>query len=120
MRDAQFSVPIPPAIIDKANEYFASLGLDDLPPSVKQSFAQDVYPKYLQRTGKDTPAPLWEPYNKMQKLARASMAFEVFCGGRARSGKTDLLLGLALRDHENSIIFRPEYSQMEALRGAES
>ena len=111
----QPSTPIPPAFMDLASDYFESLGLGDLPASAKYAFAQDVYPRYLQKNKYASADALWTPYNTMQKLAGASMAFEVFCGGRARSGKTDLLLGLALEDHQNSIIFRPEFSQMEAL-----
>ena len=112
---SQPSTPIPPAFMDRANDYFESLGLGDLPASVKYAFAQDTYPRYLEEDTQALADALWKPYNTMQKLARASMAFEVFCGGRARSGKTDLLLGLAMEDHKNSIIFRTQYSQMEAL-----
>lgn len=114
-QDTHSSVPIPPDFMDQANDYFESIGLGELPASVKYAFAQDVYPRFLKRGDHVSEASLWEPVNVMQTLARASMAFEVFCGGRARSGKTDLLLGLALKDHQNSIIFRTEYSQMEAL-----
>ena len=117
MQHAQHATtPIPPAFMDLASDYLESLGLANLPASVKYSFAQDVYPRYLEKERQGLPTTsLWVPYNTMQKLARASTAFEVLCGGKARSGKTDLLLGLALEDHNNSIIFRPEYSQMEAL-----
>ena len=117
MQHAQHApTPIPPAFMDLASDYLESLGLADLPASVKYAFAQDVYPRYLEEGKQGLPTTsLWVPYNTMQKLARASMAFEILVGGRARSGKTDLLLGLALEDHNNSIIFRPEYSQMEAL-----
>lgn len=109
------TTPIPPAVMDLANDYFESLGLGDLPASVKYAFAQDVYPRYFEAGRQASKVSLWTPHNTMQKLARASLAFEVFCGGSARVGKTDLLLGLAVEDHENSIIFRTEYSQMEAL-----
>ena len=117
MQHAQHATtPIPPAFMDLASDYLESLGLANLPASVKYAFAQDVYPRYLEKGKQGLPTTsLWVPYNTMQKLARASTAFEVLCGGKARSGKTDLLLGLALEDHDNSIIFRPEYSQMEAL-----
>ena len=42
-------------------------------------------------------------------------AFETYCGGRARSGKTDLILGAAITQHQDAIIFRTEYSQIKDL-----
>ena len=107
--------PIPPAVLDLAQDYFASLGLEELPLSVKQAFAQDVYPRFLQLGENANAKALWEPINTMQVLARASEAFEVWCGGKARTGKTDLILGLAITEHDNSIIFRTETSQVDAL-----
>lgn len=101
--------------MDVANAYFESIGLGDLPLSVKYAFVQDVYPQYLASNATQNEVPLWTPYNTMQKVARASLAFETFCGGKARSGKSDLLLGLSFTDHKHSIIFRPEFSQMEDL-----
>ena len=101
--------------MDVANDYFASIGLGDLPLSVKYAFAQDMYPRYLTSDATENEVPLWTPYNTMQKVGKASLAFETFCGGRARSGKSDFLLGLSFTDHKHSIIFRPEFSQMEAL-----
>ena len=117
MQSANFqaSVPIPAEFMDITNDYFASIGLEDLPLSVKYAFAQEMYPRALDISENTNEVPLWEPYNSMQKLAKASLAFETFCGGRARSGKTDLLLGLSFTEHQSSIIFRPEFSQMEAL-----
>lgn len=115
--NAQTTVsPIPLAVMDLVQDYFASIGLEDLPMSVKYAFAQDVYPRFLQ-LGENAKADvvLWEPINAMQVLARASEAFEVFCGGKARTGKTDLILGLAITEHDNAIIFRTETSQVDAL-----
>lgn len=61
--------------------------------------------------------PLWQPINELQTLALATPAFELFCGGRARTGKSDLILGAAIAsEHKNSIIFRPEYTQIRELR----
>jgi hypothetical protein len=60
---------------------------------------------------------LWrpEPTNVPQQLAYDSPADEVFFGGAAGCGKTDLLLGLALTRHRRSILFRREYPQLKAI-----
>ena len=112
--NAQTTVPVPPALLDLTEAHFAEIGLGELPLSVKHAFAQDVYPRYLEQQAEQTEL-LWEPINTMQVLAKASKAFEVWCGGKARTGKTDLILGLALTEHDNSIIFRTETSQVDAL-----
>jgi len=45
----------------------------------------------------------------------ASAADELFYGGAAGGGKTDLVLGLALTAHRRAIIFRREYPQIKAM-----
>ena len=55
---------------------------------------------------------LWTPQSEPQQLALNSDAFELFYGGQAGGGKTDLLLGLALTRHRKSIFFRREYTQI--------
>ncbi len=44
-------------------------------------------------------------------------ADELYYGGQAGGGKTDLLLGLATTAHHLSIIFRREYSQLQGAKG---
>jgi hypothetical protein len=48
-------------------------------------------------------------------MAYESRADEVFYGGAAGGGKTDLLIGLALTAHRRSVIFRREYPQLKAI-----
>lgn len=48
-------------------------------------------------------------------LAWASDADELFYGGSAGGGKSDLLLGLAATAHTRTIVFRREYPQLKAL-----
>lgn len=60
--------------------------------------------------------PVWTPMEgKPQQKACVTLADETFFGGAAGAGKSDLLLGLALTAHRNSIIFRREYPQLKAL-----
>ena len=59
----------------------------------------------------------WEPIPGPQEAAYHTEADETLYGGQAGGGKTDLLLGLALTKHVNSIIFRREYSQMKGPKG---
>ena len=64
--------------------------------------------------------PAWEPLKGPQTDALESLADIVFYGGAAGGGKTDLLLGAALR-HKRTIIFRREFTQLSAIidRGLE-
>jgi len=59
--------------------------------------------------------PLWEPLPGPQSDAYLSLADEVYYGGAAGGGKTDLLLGLAVTMHRKSIIFRREYAQLKDI-----
>ena len=60
-------------------------------------------------------ALIWAPESDPQRLALESFADELLYGGQAGGGKTDLLLGCAILNHQRSIIFRREYPQAEAI-----
>lgn len=57
----------------------------------------------------------WLPLPGPQSMAFFSEADELFYGGAAGGGKSDLLLGVAWREHTRSIIFRRVYPSLNAL-----
>lgn len=58
----------------------------------------------------------WKPTAGPQLDAYNSLADELFFGGAAGGGKTDLILGLAHTKHQHSIIFRREYPQLKGIK----
>lgn len=58
---------------------------------------------------------LWLPVSGPQLAAYLCEADELFYGGAAGGGKSDLLLGLALTSHLKSIVFRREFPQLRDL-----
>lgn len=59
--------------------------------------------------------PIWEAQAGPQSWAKACLADVLFYGGSAGGGKTDLEIGLALTEHEKSIIFRREAVQLVGI-----
>lgn len=60
--------------------------------------------------------PIWNPLPGPQTEAYYCEADELFYGGAAGGGKTDLLLGTSLQHHWRSIIFRREFQQLKGIR----
>jgi hypothetical protein len=58
---------------------------------------------------------LWIPNPGPQTDARDSLAAELFFGGQMGGGKSSCAVGVAVTEHERSIIFRREYSQIRGL-----
>ena len=68
------------------------------------------------------PADVWAPFPERadgtpspQQLAYDSPADELYYGGGAGGGKSDLLLGLALTAHRKALVFRRTTTQVETL-----
>jgi len=61
--------------------------------------------------------PIWLPQEGPQTQAWLTPADELYFGGQAGGGKSDLLLGLALTAHKRSIIFRRNYTQFKGGDG---
>lgn len=57
----------------------------------------------------------WQPNPGPQTLAYHSAADELFYGGAAGGGKTDLLLGLAATEHWRSVIFRRTFPSLRGI-----
>jgi hypothetical protein len=69
---------------------------------------------YLLNDGRED--PLWRPFAGPQTFALLTEADELFYGGAAGGGKTDLLLGTAIEDHWQAIIFRREFAQLKGIK----
>ncbi len=62
---------------------------------------------------------IWEPLPGPQTMAFYSEADEMFYGGSAGGGKSDLMLGLSLSElspHKKAIIFRKSYGELKDIR----
>lgn len=57
----------------------------------------------------------WMPQSKAQWLGWLSQADELYYGGAAGGGKTDLLLGTALHCHRKAVIFRRVYPSLAEI-----
>ena len=62
------------------------------------------------KSGANTEYRYWSPLAGQQTQAYHCQADILFYGGAAGGGKTDLLLGVARREHHRSIIFRRVYT----------
>lgn len=79
--------------------------LRSLPPEQKAKLVELV----------NSSRKLWTPLPGPQTQALSTDADVLYYGGAAGGGKTDLLIGLALTEHERSIVYRREGTQLQAI-----
>lgn len=80
---------------------------DALPEALQAQIRRDAL--------KATEGRYFIPNPGPQTVCLASLADETFFGGEAGGGKSMLLCGTAIEDHDRSIIFRREYPQIKGL-----
>ena len=84
-------------------------------PEFEFEFAQHIYQKCIMEFAEQDAPPLCEPISESQELALKSEADELYFGGIAGCGKTFLLLMCGATEHQSTIIFRREYTQLDDL-----
>ena len=109
------NTPVPRDVIAFTQQACADMGLE-LDVETQIAIAQDVYAEHRLRANTVDEKPVWTPKYDLQRLVMATEAFECYIGGRARSGKTDAIIGAALTTGQKSIIFRTEYTQITEIR----
>lgn len=91
--------------------------LNSMTPSEVQELLRYLTPDELDEINNllATDKAIWRPLPGPQSEAFHSPADELFYGGAAGGGKSDLLIGLGLTAHQKSIIFRREYPQLKDI-----
>jgi hypothetical protein len=85
--------------------------VERLPPQ-RRKILREALERILTGTSHDGK---WAPFPGPQTEALNNPADILFYGGAAGGGKTDLLVGAALTQHKRSIIFRREFTQLQAI-----
>ena len=81
--------------------------IEDMPDEARDTLAEEVMGA--------TKDKLWIPNPGPQIDAYYNEADELFYGGQAGGGKTDLIMGLALNEHNRSLILRRTNKEAEKL-----
>ena len=87
-------------------------------PAELRDLLSDATPEELQEALAligGSPTPVWIPLPGPQKAAAESPADILFYGGSGGSGKTDLILGLALTAHKKTAIFRKQATELPTI-----
>jgi len=91
--------------------------MSDLEEMINRVAGLDVKTKeeFTQGIMDATEGLLWIPTPGPQTRAYFSEADELYYGGQAGGGKTDLITGLALNAHKNSLLLRRTNKEAEKL-----
>lgn len=85
------------------------------PATIQRALAHLTPPERAEVDRLLGPPPVWTPLPGPQTDAYYSLADELFYGGSAAGGKSDLLLGLAGTQHHRSVIFRRVFPECRSL-----
>lgn len=80
-----------------------------------EAATQDERDEIMRLLDEDLAQFLWRPQVGRQSQAADCQAFVTGYGGSAGGGKTDLIAGLSLTEHQRSAIFRREKAQTEGI-----
>lgn len=80
-----------------------------------ESMSPEDRAKWLAAAKKVNDGLLWKPNPGPQTAAYYSLADELFFGGSAGPGKTQLGLGLAVNEHDNSLLLRRTNKEADGL-----
>lgn len=83
------------------------IALLDSDPDLERELSQFISPDSIEE--------VWVPNPGPQTMAYFSQADELFYGGSAGGGKSDLLLGLALNCHQQSLVLRRTNREVNGL-----
>lgn len=109
------NIGIPGHVMAFADAICEELGIT-LPQETKFAMARDIYQEALTERQQVNLTAIWSPLEtSMQPAALASEAFELFCGGRAGTGKTDIGIGASVTQHQDTLFLRTEYSQFKSI-----
>lgn len=96
------------------------------PPTLRHSWRSSVIARFACLEDSDQPTPssehsatpiAWTPLPGPQTMALESDADELYYGGGAGGGKSDLLLGYGLARSRSGIVFRRQFKQLEGPEG---
>jgi hypothetical protein len=87
------------------------VNLSELPPRLREIAIKTAYSTLQAKNSGIN----WTPLDGPQRAAYLSLADELFYGGAAGGGKSDLMVGLGTTLHTKSVIFRREYNTLRDI-----
>ena len=105
----QLHTTIPPDVHDFMSDVFEQSG-------IRLSYQEQLalYSEIALEVGVK-PTEIWTPIEPHLEMARSTLAYELYFGGRAGCGKSLLGAGIACTEHKESIFFRPQYTELKDI-----